>query len=574
MIPVFISLLIKKGFAQDLETTVSEAKKTLKEDPFSVNGSLGLNSVFYKAKGILPRRDPFYWVLNAQLQFTLFNKVSVPFTAVVTQQDKNFSHGLDRFSQPFNQFGLSPKYRWLTVHAGFRSLVFSEYSLSGALFLGGGVEIQPKNSLWSGTAFYGRFVKAVPSGGVDGIVVSLPAYARWGGGSKIRVGTDAHWGEFSFLKIKDDARSIPYDTVYDMAPQENEVLTAASRHRVTPWLSAGAEISLSMFTKNLYSESMRFEGFNYVNQIYPVKTSTQFNKAVVGELDFHAGKYKLGLKYKRIDPDYRSLGAIFLTNDVEEISVNSHLGLAKGKVTLSTAAGVQQNNLDRVQALTARRLIVSLDVSYNITPQLNVSSAYSNFSSNSLPVRDVFNDTIRFVQLTQNGSFNTSYTFGKKNIKHHLIQSVTYQESAGSDQATSQFMNASLAYQAAIESAGINLGLAFQFNSTDNGGLGINEGFGPQAQAGKTFLRNKIRLNLSYGYQDVFVNAIHISKNTSAGLNMSYKPDKHQQFRVDCTVIEKTSDVTGVQEFTEWRGNMAYAYHFGLKRKTKKQAEK
>ncbi|MEQ8338575.1 MAG: hypothetical protein RIA62_14560 [Cyclobacteriaceae bacterium] len=39
------------------------------------------------------------------------------------------------FQQPFNQYGMSPTYKNVTAHIGFRSMNFSRYSLAGHLFL-------------------------------------------------------------------------------------------------------------------------------------------------------------------------------------------------------------------------------------------------------------------------------------------------------------------------------------------------------------------------------------------------------------------------------------------------------
>lgn len=90
--------------AQDIEKSVSEAKNLFKADPVSITGSIGANAVGYKSYGIQPRRDPFYWTINANLSVSLFNKVSVPFTAVITQQDKNYTNGLDKFSQHIESY--------------------------------------------------------------------------------------------------------------------------------------------------------------------------------------------------------------------------------------------------------------------------------------------------------------------------------------------------------------------------------------------------------------------------------------------------------------------------------------
>jgi len=80
-------MLFKESLAQDVEQTLKDSKNILRNDPATLSGSIGANSVLYQSYGIAPRRDPFYWVLNANLNLTLFNKVSVPFTAVITQQE-------------------------------------------------------------------------------------------------------------------------------------------------------------------------------------------------------------------------------------------------------------------------------------------------------------------------------------------------------------------------------------------------------------------------------------------------------------------------------------------------------
>ncbi|WP_317899297.1 hypothetical protein [Aurantibacillus circumpalustris] len=239
-------MILNKGLAQDVEQTLKDTKNIFKEDPVSLTGSIGANATLYNADGIAPRRDPFYWSFNANINVTLFNKVSMPLTAVITQQDKNYTTGgIDKYSQAFNQFGISPRYKWLTMHAGYRSLEFSEYTLSGAMFLGGGVEIKPEKSLVSGTALYGRFVKAIPQGGVDGIAVSVPAYERFGGGGKIKLGNDDHYGEFIFLKLKDNVKSLAFDTALSVTPQENQILGIGTKQKITKWLSFSADLAYS-----------------------------------------------------------------------------------------------------------------------------------------------------------------------------------------------------------------------------------------------------------------------------------------------------------------------------------------
>jgi hypothetical protein len=60
--------------------------------------------------------------------------VELPFSFVLSTTERSFN-------QPFNQFGVSPRYEWLTLHGGYRSMFVSEYTLSDAVILGGGAEV-------------------------------------------------------------------------------------------------------------------------------------------------------------------------------------------------------------------------------------------------------------------------------------------------------------------------------------------------------------------------------------------------------------------------------------------------
>lgn len=559
----FFSVIAEDCLAQDVIQTIDETKKNLKQ-PLTVTGSIGANTVFYRVTGIPPRRDPFYWTLNANLTFLLFNKVSVPFTAVFTQQDKNFTNGLDKFSQPFNQFGISPRYKWITVHAGFRSLDFSEYTLSGTVFLGGGVEIKPEASLYNFTCFYGRFLKAVPQGGESGIVVSVPAYERWGGGAKVRIGTQDNSGEFVFLKIRDNINSIPFDTLLTITPQENEIISFATSHKITNWLRLSGETSFSMFTKNLYENAYQVQRFSYINQIYTPRPSSQFNKVINTGAEFTTGKFVSGLRYKRIDPDYRSLGSVFLANDVEEFSANSSVTVFNNRVNLGVAAGLQRNNLDKIQVMTSKRFIGSLNVGCNITPNLNLAVNYSNFSSNTYAIRDAFTDSIKFFQLTQNGSSLLNYSFGKK-LKQILCHSLTYQESGGNKQPLTTFLNYTGTYQLVIESAGLSFNGSFLYNRNTAEGSGIQEGTGPNIGFQKSFYKNKMRITGNYGFQNTTSDSKPISKNIFSSAGFGYTIDKHQNLRIDGSFLERKAILPGVAGFTELRVNIGYTYTFGLK---------
>lgn len=100
-----------------------------KGEAIKVNGGISVSQLFNSSFGGEQRRDPYNYYLNGNLNFSIYG-LSIPLTF-------NFSNQQFGFQQPFNQYGLSPTYKWITLHAGYTSMSFSPYTLSGHLFLGG-----------------------------------------------------------------------------------------------------------------------------------------------------------------------------------------------------------------------------------------------------------------------------------------------------------------------------------------------------------------------------------------------------------------------------------------------------
>jgi hypothetical protein len=565
-------LCVGESDAQDVEQVVKDAKRKAKEDPLRAEGSVGVNTVFYKSYGIVPRRDPFYWALNANLNFILFNTVTVPLTAVVTAQYRRFT-GLEKFSQPFNQLGLSPRYRWLTVHAGYRSMEFSEYTMSGTIFLGAGVEVKPQKSLISGSAFTGRFVKAVPRGGTDGIVISLPAYERWGSGGKLRAGTEKSWAEIIIMKFTDNLYSISMDTFPGITPQENQIIGIAGRHQIYDRLTGSSELDVSMFTNDLFQPEKKLERFTYINQIYKPRASSQVNYALNSTLDYNAGKAIFSIRYRRVGPDYKSLGTPFLTNDVEEISLNGSGALFRNNIQISAGVGVQRNNLDKVQALTARRLIGSLNVSYNISSRLNLNFGYSSFSSNTIPIRDIFSDSVKFVQLAQSANFSTNYSFGSEKINQSLQLSACLQETSGNKQEPAIFSTASIGYNMNFTQTGWGAFTSVIYNENYQRSIGRNLAYGPSFALSKQFFRNRVRAFISYSGQRIDSRNEPVAINTNATLGFSFTLDKSNSLKADAGYLSRKPLNTCASEFAESRINLGYRYNFQTRKKAKQPTQ-
>lgn len=135
-----------------------------------VSGGLGLNQSLYVADGVENRFNPYNYMVSGNVAFNMFG-INVPLS--FSYSNRNFS-----YSQPFNIIGLSPSYKSVTLHGGYRTMSFSPYTLAGHNFLGGGADWSQKG--FKVSAMGGRLLKAIEYDSANSY--SLPTYDRWGTG--------------------------------------------------------------------------------------------------------------------------------------------------------------------------------------------------------------------------------------------------------------------------------------------------------------------------------------------------------------------------------------------------------
>ncbi|HRN71966.1 MAG TPA: hypothetical protein PLM81_02480 [Ginsengibacter sp.] len=101
------------------------------QKPFHLSGSIGAGTDYYSSNEPYMTRDPFSWNLNGNLTASIYG-FSIPLSFVVNQYSTSYT-------TPFTQFGMSPTYKWLTVHLGYRSMSLNPFVFDGQSFVGGGI---------------------------------------------------------------------------------------------------------------------------------------------------------------------------------------------------------------------------------------------------------------------------------------------------------------------------------------------------------------------------------------------------------------------------------------------------
>ncbi len=499
-----------------------------KGDALSVSGGINVNQVFYTASGTEDRRDPYNYFLSGNLNFNLYGW-SAPFSFSYSNQNSTFQ-------QPFNQYGLSPTYKWLTVHLGYRSMTFSRYTLSGHLFLGVGADVVANKKL-KVSAMYGRLQKAVELDTTK--AVNLPAYKRMGGGAKVTVGGSKHSGDFVFFRAADEVGSLTTDPeAQGILPEENFVVSMGGKTTVINGLTFAGEIAYSAITIDTRSENTEsgkiYDGLDFVFQ---PKVSSAYYRAMNAAVQYAFSKYTIGVAYERVDPGYRTLGAYFFNNDLENIALTHSARLLNQKLSLNARAGLQRNNLDDQELSTMNRLSGSLNINYQVTPKFSTTAGYSNFSTvvnfqtpeqqlNQVTPYDNL-DTLNYQQISQNATFGTNFILGQnKERSQNLNVNFSYQqtddEQGGQDQASgTKYYNVNSGYSMNLVPQNLTLSVAGNANISRSS-AGENLIFGPSFSVRKSLRDNKLSLSGTLSYNNSRLNGTLSSRIVNLRLGGNY----------------------------------------------------
>lgn len=531
-----------------------------------ISGSLNGSAIGYTASGIESRRDPLYWLLSGNLTLSYW-QITAPFSFTLSQQDQTF-----RYPQPFNQFGISPTYKYVTLHAGYRSMNFSEFTLAGTIFMGLGVEVAPPTGMVKVSAMYGRFAKARLAGGLNDLEFGIPSYERWGYGTKVTIGRNGQEVDLILFRGRDDPSSIP-DTVASalgIAPAENFIWGVNVRRNFAKRFSINTEYALSAYTKDIRDPGARLTSFRYANHLgnlYTPTQSSQFNGAFQAQLAYRADRYQLNAKYRRLGPEYKTMGSPFMNNDFEDITGGIATAFLEGKFNLGINAGLQRNNLNHTEETRVERFIGSVNTAYMISEKFNVNASYSNFNSTTKLDRFYQQsqideiDSLLFLQVTNNVSAGVNYNFGREDVARTLTFSSSYQVASGNQDNKSVFYNANVAYQANNTPRDLTFNVNINANSNKVATLS-NFSTGPTVSASKLFLTKKLRSIFSSSYIRSYQTGTPLSDNTTARLGFAYSTKTKHTFGLDFSYLNRVSHLEDTPSFSEFRGGVTYNYSF------------
>lgn len=545
--------------------------------PVTISGNLNFSLETYSVDGITARRQPFTWMLSGAPTVTVLG-VAMPFQLLLG----NFEN---RFYQPFNQYGVSPRYKWLTLHAGYRNVNFSQYTLAGYRMLGGGLEINtaykpdgPRSGLRMGF-MYGRLNRSTA---LDSAQFAnplafrpMPSYRRMAYAAKLGMGHHEGFVDLTYLHgwdVENSLTSLQRDSV---PPQRNTAVGIAWRkdlyRKDKRRLFWKADLGASAYTLDDRQPARATDGeVGLVQEVLGgwlgAKISTQFLSAGETSLNYQAPKGGLALLYKRVDPEYRSMGAYFFQNDIEQFTVAPNLRLDSGRVSLNGSFGLQRDNLSGQRLVTSERLIGNVGMNWNPTQRFGLNASWSNFGVTQNPTR-VSPESELFKQVSNNWTL-VPYLNLITDKTVRSIQLVGVYQSLNSPVATinaapdQHTLVGALVYSHTWIHRAITTTASLNYNNTvlaqgDVGSLGAGLGMGFPV------LKRKLQLGFNTMYNRNHFNGTENGYTLSGMLDLGIAVHKKGRLSLQGIYLRnEAADETVFQTFHEITSRITYGINF------------
>lgn len=565
MTPRFSHILI--AFVSGSACLAQNFDKLGKKDMVTVGGGFNYNGIFYQASGIPDRRKPYTWFFNGNLNINILD-VSLPFTY-------SYSNLSSSYTQPFNMAGCAPNYKWAKAYIGYNSMNFSPYTLAGHVFLGGGIELTPGK--WKIAGMYGRLKKAAE---FDPLAVAgeQMSYRRMGHGAKVGYENNGYGLHVIYFSARDEVESLRFTPPNALVlPEENTVVSINGKTRITKLFSLEAEYALSGVTRNAGSEAGAATQPNKLPLLFSMNATSQFFSAYKGALSFTKSIVTVAVNYEHVQPNYRTLGAYFFNNDLENITVAPSLRLLKGKLNLAANAGYQRNNLDKSKFTTNSRMIGALNMSYMPGTRFSLSGMYSNFTTytNVRPVTDPYYqqtaaDTLSFYQVNQNANASCTYNIPGASLRHSFVLASSYQVSNQKQSSVKQpattVLNGNFVYNITFIKTKWSSALTFNYNRIDN--LAGNTLYmGPGLTLGKSFFKNMVRFSLANIFNQAFSNSTVTALVLSERASLTFTPKVDKKYgkpslSLSAMYTDKFRTAVQKNSFREFTGMANLNYSF------------
>jgi len=574
LFPLIILLFVSKisSNAQDLENIG-------KQKPFQIHGGFGFNytGTFTNDSNRVPM--PSFWSANLNLNASVYG-ISIPFSAVLT-------NGKLSATNSFNRFGLSPHYKWITLHGGYRQYDYSPFTVSGQSFLGGGIELHPW--LLRLGFFGGRLRKAVE---VDSSKIfeqnipgsyplniateqginyysAKPSYTRKAWGAKIGFGKESNFVDFIFFKGYDVGSSLKNEnSKLHLAPEENVVIGLNIFQRFAKHFSIGLDGAGSIYNSDITADVIAddFPMKSLVSKVIPINIATELHWATEVRFNVNYPNFSIITSYKRVEPNFKSMGISSYLTDLSLFSIQPSWSLWNQKIRFMNMLQFQKDNLNGYKQLTSKRALINSSVSMSLSNSFGIDMNYCFNSLSQEKTKPTVPDSIQASQKSNSITFTPHYIFTTEKISNvtSLITSFTAMKNKMANNQYNDIQNlyATINNALVLLSSGWNINGGLNFNSAKTSQNSL-QSYGFIAGVTKSILNNSLTLTNNNTLLWNVLDGNPNGNTFSIDLSGAYLFLEHHSVNIAVNYLYSPANgVYNINDFSQTRIMMGYQYNF------------
>jgi hypothetical protein len=274
------------------------------------------------------------------------------------------------------------------------------------------------------------------------------------------------------------------------------------------------------------------------------------------------------VQYKRIEPNYRTLGAYYFGTDIENVTLSPTLNLLRGKLNLALSVGRQHDNLNNKKLATTTRTVGSTSLSWNPGNAFGIDAQYANYSTSQNSSILVLNDTSIVENVSQDFTLSPRFMFTQGGNTHSVYLSLSYQRFVDHNPIISVFSNANtrnlnISYSWHPKRLGLTLGVAGNLTKNETGSFHSDVVSGNLSCGGRFFNR-ALSWNLGLGLTSNDFEGSGTNDSFAGNLRISYTIRRLQTFSLSIGNISQRQRISTRRSFSELTIQLTYSSRFSL----------
>ncbi|OIR14217.1 hypothetical protein GALL_46780 [mine drainage metagenome] len=408
--------------------------------PFSVTGNMGLS---YDAYGLNLNPNGNYYVARRPwnlLRFTLaptfnFGKLSLPFNFSFTPMQTNFVTpstlggfgSIGRSSQnvwqfltnPLNNFGVAPTYKWGQLQLGTQYLHYSDLSTGDIGLFGYGFALSPGK-------FRIKFFNGVSQRPINYDASATPpitgAYQRNNWMAQFGMEEEGKYTmNLNLAKGKDLINSVnpAPPAISGILPQEGFTASFVLKTIIAKDYYFNTELAHSIYTSD-ETQAPSVVGAKDFQPFIKSLTSTKADNAMQASFGRKSKNFDIGVTTKYLGAGFQTVGYPFLQTDRFDYTLNTRFNTWKNKMNVTASVGQRINNLSST-TLQSKQFIGNINWFIQFTDHFNINTNFNNFgfqTSGTSSLKNVANDI----------SINPSYNWSNANMMNLINATYTFSQ--------------------------------------------------------------------------------------------------------------------------------------------------